>query len=462
MNLFRSKSLALPVMIALACQANMALAQFEPADVDSAEDATPNVTAIIVEGNQHTKTYVILREMKTAVGQPLDPELLAGDQKRILNLGLFERVEIEAAPAPAGVQIVVTVYEYWYLYPFPIFFVNDRDWGKLSYGAGLLHFNFRGRREVLSFSGWAGYNPSLQLDYSNPWMLGDTHLFGHLQIFTRKVQNRFLHDNDQDVDEKRLGANLSIGKRFGYFTFFSLHFGYSEIRFDPGTVLDAQGRNVVPTLDPSGRDRLPTLGATFLYDGRDLHEYPRAGTYVRLWGRRTGFGDRFIHYYRYGFDLRRYQKISRNLSLAMRSMADLSHDEVPVHDLVNFGFKYRVRGHFYRRLHGDNLAMGSVELRVPILPWRYYSLTDESMPSGGLGNAVGRLTQNLKFGISAGLFVDYGIIWNREDEFQLDTGRGGAGLGLHFHVPFLDVLRFEGAVNEDGRIEGFVDIGASF
>lgn len=126
------------------------------------------ITSIQIHGNEKTKAPVILREMKLSVGDSLDPHKLEQDQKRIQNLNLFNRVIILAEPEGKDVRLMVLVTEKWYLFPYPIFFINERDWSKLSYGAGLTHLNFRGRAETFSFLFWLGYNPIIRLDYTNP------------------------------------------------------------------------------------------------------------------------------------------------------------------------------------------------------------------------------------------------------------------------------------------------------
>ncbi len=421
---------------------------------DSSGALPPKIIAIIIEGNRRTKGHIIMREMKSRVGGHVDRELVEGDQKRILNLGLFNRVEIQGLALEEGVQLFVIVDERWNLWPYPILFVNDRDWDKLSYGAGLLYFNFRGRNETISASGWGGFNPALQLDYSNPWIFGRQHLFGRWRFYAERVQNRFFKASNLEVNEKRVGGSFTIGKRFGYFTYVSMLLGYSQLRFDP----PVPGQ----TLNPSGRDVLPTLGLTYLYDARDLYEYPRAGTYLRVSARRVGFGSEYIHYWRFGFDARRYQKLSHHLTVAARVMMDVGHDQIPVYDLVYLGYQNRVRGHFFEKMSGRNLALGSVELRVPIVPLRYFRAAGMPVIKDMLPEALLEMGRNTKFGVSLGVFADYGLVWSEAKFPELQNGLKGYGAGLHFHVPLIDVLRFEVGMNEKGKLQNFIDIGVSF
>lgn len=418
------------------------------------ESLPPVITAIVILGNDRTKGYIIIREMKSRIGARVDREVLEADQKRILNLGLFSRVEIQGVMTEEGVQLHVLVDERWSLWPYPILFVNDRDWDKLSYGAGLLYFNFRGRNETISASGWGGYNPALQLDYANPWMFGRKHLFGRWRFFAERVQNRFFDDIGKEVNEKRIGGNFTLGKRFGYFSFLSMTFGYSQLRLDP----PVPGQ----TLDPSGRDVLPSLGLTYLYDARDLYEYPLAGSYLRASARRVGFGSEYIHYWRYGLDVRRYQKLNRHFTLALRAMADVGQDVIPVYDLVYLGYQNRVRGHFFETASGENLALGSVELRVPVLPLRYFRAADLPIIKDILPEALLDMGRNTKFGVNLAVFADYGILWSKNDFPELEQGLRGYGAGLHLHMPLVNILRLEVARSKSGEIQGIIDMGVAF
>ena len=431
-----------------------AYSQEREAPVDSSDAPPPLITAIIIDGNERTKPHIILREMKARIGDRVAREVLEGDQKRILNLGLFNRVEIQDLMTETGVQLLVMVDERWNLWPYPIFFVNDRDWSKLSYGAGLLYFNFRGRNETISASGWGGYNPALQLDYANPWMFGKQHLFGRWRFYTERVQNRFFKGVGQEVNEKRIGGSFTLGKRFGYFTYLSLLMGYSQLRFDP----PVPGQ----TLNPSGRDVLPTLGLTYLYDARDLHEYPLAGTYARVSARRVGFGSEYIHYMRYSLDARHYEKLSRHLTLAVRVMTDVGQDSIPVYDLVYLGYQHRVRGYFFDRISGRNLALGSVELRVPLVPLRYLRAADMPIIKDILPDMLLEMGRNTKFGVNLAVFADYGLVWSKKEFPALADGLRGYGAGLHLHMPLVNVLRLEVAWNKAGEVQSIVDLGVSF
>jgi outer membrane protein assembly factor BamA len=442
---------------------------------DKATDASPRIAKIFISGNRFTKTQVILREMQTEVGDTVDIGILQEDQKRIYNLGLFNRVEIDSLQQPEGVHLLIGVSEYplypFYVRPFLILHRNDNDWNKLSYGLGIAHLNFRGRNEKAIISGWAGYDPGVALDYTNPWLFGSTQLLTGFRFAIQRVRDLSFANIDSIVDQKRIGGSWSLGRRFGLFTYLSVNVGYTELKFNPP---------IKEALEPSGHEHLPSAGLTFVYDQRDLFEYPRSGVFAKLWAQRTGFNSQHVHFWRYGADLRGYKKIYRGISLGARVMANLAHDEIPFYERVFLGYSTRVRGHFNGNENdkiqsptiaalgnktnlfkdeGENLIFSSVELRFPILPVRYFSMNSDMPGFGGY-------LQNLKFGLSAGFFFDYGRVWFQKP--PLDRPRRvlppqlGYGAGLHIHLPYINLLRLELAFDEEGRSERIVDIGVAF
>lgn len=400
---------------------------------------------VIVQGNEKTQEEIIQREMALQPGETFSWEEAERDRLRIQNLGIFNRVEVDALPTQKGIIVIVTVSEMWYIFPYPIIFRNERDWGRISVGAGLLYTNFRGRREVIDFSGWLGFNPAVRLRYSNPWILGDKKLYTSVSLFAKKVRNQSFTVQDSSVNETRFGIDWRIGKRFGLHTYFDVTLGYERLSF-PSEIVGI-------TLSPSGTDHLPSVGMSFRYDNRDLWEYAHRGNYVNLWITKTGWFGNHVDYVRYGADLRKYVPLGPT-TLAFRSAANLSSGTIPVYDQVHFGFLTRIRGHFRERHTGENLFIGSAEFRFPIRGITYHDW--------GPFQSMGRYGSNLRFGISGGLFVDTGVLWFQdEDRTQLlDDSKvtlSGWGAGLHFFLPYNFLIRTEYAFDEDWDGQFIID-----
>ncbi|MDZ7261592.1 MAG: hypothetical protein ONB05_05740 [candidate division KSB1 bacterium] len=403
------------------------------------------IVSIELYGNEKTKAEVILREMKVKVGNCATLEQLEEDRKRIQNLGLFNRVELEILNTEAGLILQIQVTERWYIFPFPILDRNEKDWSKLSYGLGLMHQNFRGRNENLQAQFWLGYNPGLSFSYSNPWLGGKWQLFTTVTLFAGKIKSKSLEI--ERFDEHRKSISWSLGKKFGYHTYWGLGLAYTRLTASPS--MPGQ------TLSSSGLDQWLTYLMSFRYDNRDLREYPHKGWDVTLGIQKNGKKGSTINYSQYQVDIRKYLPFSQTLTLATRGSIRLSRGKIPLYSRVFLGYEEQVRGHFHDVFEGENSVLGGIELRFPIRKITYYSW--DSAP------AFSEYYRNLKFGISAGLFVDTGAVWFQQQKFNAKKLNTGFGLGLHFHVPYIDVLRLEYALDEKltGQIIWF-DTGVAF
>jgi len=411
---------------------------------ETEEDSALIVLNIVVSGNTKTKDIVILREMKTKMGDYFDPELIEEDRKRIQNLFLFTRVELAPEFTENGVILNIAVAERWYFFPYPILYRNEKDWKKLSYGAGIIHENFRGLNHKIVSSFWLGYNPGMDFSYSNPWFGGIKQFNYNFKVYSYRNRNKSLQYDR--FDEKHKGFYFTFGKRWGYHLYLSAAVAYRNIKV-PGEYSQV-------TYSGNKTDHLPSVGLSFRYDKRDLYAYPKNGLLVDLYINKTKYKSQ-LDYYRYGADIRRYQPIYKNISLALRTAVDLTTGEVPVYNHIYLGYLYRIRGKFNTRVEGENRFFGNVELRFPIIKTRYINLESN-------GDMLGQYSNNLPLGLSGGIFFDTGTVWFHGEKLNEQKFLSGFGFGLHFHVPYFDLLRLEYAFDTDYNPQLIFDVGVAF
>ncbi|RQW01021.1 MAG: hypothetical protein EH225_09940, partial [Calditrichaeota bacterium] len=335
-------------------------------------------------------------------------------------------------------------------FPVPLLFINEHDWNKLSYGLQLSHYNFRGRNEKLRLGGWLGYNPAYYVSYFNPWIGSRSRLIMGLGFQRRKVENKIF-----DFEENRFGFDVIIGKRFNLKMDTQLQLDMSRIEL-PGEFREY-------AVSGDGVDVVPNISLKMRWDDRDLFEYPKNGLYLGFNLRKSGFTPNQPDFWRFESDNRIYIPIYKELSLAARQLLVLNRGDLPIYDRTFIGFTERIRGYFqrvfpepadFKEYPSPKISLSSFELRFPILPIRYFSFEE--------GPLIPSLYQNLKFGISAGVFMDTGIAWQWQDQIALNNFFTGYGIGLHIHLPYVYVLRFEFAVNDTGESEFIIDTGVSF
>ncbi|MDZ7319091.1 MAG: hypothetical protein ONB11_08060, partial [candidate division KSB1 bacterium] len=71
-------------------------------------------------------------------------------------------------------------------------------------------------------------------------------------------------------------------------------------------------------------------------------------------------------------------------------------------------------------------------------------------------------SSNLKFGISAGIFFDNGIVWYQQQTPSIRQVKSGFGAGLHFHLPYVEVFRVECGFNKQLKAQAIADIEVAF
>jgi outer membrane protein assembly factor BamA len=402
------------------------------------------VERVLIFGNDKTKQEVILREIHYQFPAKLDIDDLQQIQNRLMNLFLFNRVELGLIGKGESKILVIQVSESWYIYPLPILFINDRDWNKLSYGFSLSHSNFRGMHELVAASGWLGYNPSFFMKYYNPWLGKKTRLTFGTTFFLKRTSNRFF-----DFDEKRFGGSLIFGKRFNLHTSIELSGMFQSVKLpDEFRAFSFSG---------TGKDYVPQVGIEFKNDYRDLFEYPRKGYFQEWRVQRTGFTTSQPRFWRFTFDNRGYLPITSKFSITARQKLifnSVPEKAMPIYDRIFIGYGDRIRGFFDRVFTGRHIMLNQVEARYHIIPINYF--TWEKAPF------LKSFFQQLKYGLSLGVFVDSGQSWNNSTQLSIDNQYTGYGVGIHFHLPYVNVLRIEYAFNSNGNTEWIIDSGVSF
>ena len=401
------------------------------------------VHSIRVTGNESTKDYIILREMSTGIGDTLSLEKLEYDKNRIYSLGLFNRVDIDYAANGPKAELIVRVHERWYIYPFPVLGFKYRDVKKFYYGAGVAHFNFRGRNERLIGEFALGYDRWVQFSYQNPKLTAGDDIFFRISGFWSRVQN--LNPDRGTYQQETIGGTITVGRRFGLYSLLTGSLSYEAWRVSDLAI----GR----TISPDGKDEFPSLGIGYTFDTRDVREYPLDGALITLQATKNGFSGESVNILRYGYDARAYVPAAEGVTVAGRTYGQFaSGGPVPPYRYTYFGHGERLRGYFDSIIEGENIIGGNLELRIPILAPRYYVFEYAPFPEFSVW----------RYGLYAGLFADAGKTWFRSEGPGGRRWYSGFGGGLHFLLPYSIIVRTEYAISRSGNGQFILDFGASF
>jgi hypothetical protein len=148
-------------------------------------DSTVVISNIIVSGNKHTKTNIILREIFFKEGDTIAVQDLATkivkSKSFIFNTTLFVEVNIETAKLDGNkIVVLVLVKERWYIFPLPYFKLVDRNFNewwvnqkhsfeRVNYGMKFYHNNLSGNNDKLNIWLITGYNRQVTLRYELPF-----------------------------------------------------------------------------------------------------------------------------------------------------------------------------------------------------------------------------------------------------------------------------------------------------
>lgn len=372
------------------------------------------VTVIEYTGLAHTKPFVVTRQLRTVVGEPLQLEVLAADLVRLDNLGIFASVKATGQADGAGAALSLAFRESLRQVAFPAISYNEQNGWSVGAGGSLL--NLFGRNMLLSGRVLFGGVDTYDFRLADPWFAGNQ--AGYDVTFTHLQRADKLNGFQEDSHElapwltTHLGKNGRLGASVGYFRMRS----------------DVAGK----TLSPSDEDTFARFGVQLGYDSRDSWRAPRSGwqNQVEVW-RIEGSGN----YWWMNLDVRRFQPVGRQ-KLELSGLLSLQSGQVGV-DVPEY-MEYRMGG--ANSIRGYKVEKLGLEIfgKNQLLTTAEYVYT---LRERGYFNPLKRFP--IKLGIDATVFADLGTAWSDPKAFAYDRFRAGIGTGLRILVPAVDQLRLE-------------------
>ncbi len=348
------------------------------------------ISSITITGNKRTKSWVILREFKSKVGDVYNETKFRADLTRVLNMGLFDTVGPADRSATPGVgKIALTV---------P---VTERRSGQVSVGVGysttqklvgeatLSENNFRGRGETVSLQWTVGgvqSQSSVDVAFSDPWI--DKYHDGFSIDLYNKAIYRFTNSFFQGPQvtgssqylERHKGGQLTLSRPVNDFTT-----GLLLTRIESVQTNDVS----VPLSDTFIRQNvdLVGVGGRLVNDTRDNITNPAGGGYAALSFEEVSARTSTINnaptplapgterFPKYVLDFRRYFSLQgprrKSLTepkkvLAFRLLLGTTSRDIPFSEQYFLGGADDLRGYNEERFWGNNLALLNAEIRVPM------------------------------------------------------------------------------------------------
>lgn len=381
------------------------------------------VERIDIEGNNTTLDRVVRSRFDVVEGDPFNPRQIRESAARIRALGYFTNADVDAREGSSPDQVVIDVD------------VVEGPTGSLSFGGNfssdngfslLARFNqrnFLGRGQSLSFALQGGEdNQQLSFGFTEPRLLGRDLSFGiDMNYATTNNQNANF-DTAEGLFRPRLGFPVSENGRL------TLYYAYDYNKLsDP-----AAGVSPFIAADV-GSVATNSLGYSYSYDTRRTGLNPNAGVLVQF-GQEFGFGDSsFI-------------ETTGEITAQTRVL----NEEVTLRATLEGGIIDFGDG---QSLITDRYFLGSSTMRgfEPSGIGPRDINTGDAL--GGNVYAVARLEAEFplglpeEYGLSGGVFLDYGSVWDigratgGDVEYDDFTPRTIAGVSIFWATP-IGPLRF--------------------
>lgn len=256
-------------------------------ELDVEEGPAFNIGKIHIEGNTKTKDSVIRRELPLIPGDPLNSTVMDITQRRLLNLGYFEQVDVR----PVNTNYIDE--------QDLVIRVSEKPTGSLNFGAGfssidnvtgfleITQSNFDlfdwpnfiggGQRFRLSLRGGAE-RKDFSLSITEPWA------FGRRLSLTGEAYYRDLQFLSDEFEQTNYGGAISARTAWGRYGSLSFGYRWETIEIDPET--DAS-----PIIAQDGGEHVKSsVFFDYTFDNRDDFFTPRKGQKVSLSLEQAGLG----------------------------------------------------------------------------------------------------------------------------------------------------------------------------
>ncbi|MGI9138868.1 MAG: POTRA domain-containing protein [Sediminibacterium sp.] len=438
--------------------------------------AQVRINTIQIEGNQRTKSYILLRELPYHVGDQISKDSLAIlntlSKQQLVNTSLFLLVNVTPSfplkNDSSVVDINIQVKERWYFLPRPYFKWVDRNFSqwwneqnrsldRVNYGINLSQNNATGNNDKLVLGFIGGYTQQNIIRYQLPFFDKKLKfgLAGGWQNYNQKEIN-YTTENDKqvfaktiDVVRKGYRANVNLLYRPNLFERHSVQLGYGNEE------LSDSGFLIQPKYLASHKKTMnyADLSVSFTKIAFDYNAYPTHGN---------------------GTELIAFQRFSKEASLTSIQFRKLKAHSFSKHNFIfiesNSIVKFLPNYNYLdsRLLGYGNLQMNGLE---------YYVVEGNagSILKTSLHHALGSFTvknpitqkflPEVKYDFWLRIFTNLGYVYS---EHPLNSNKLSntlirtAGIGLDVISIYDFVLKIDYSVNQLGDKGVYLHGGINF
>ena len=398
------------------------------------------VERIDIVGNARTLDEVIRREFRLVEGDAFNSALVRRSRQRILNLGFFDKVDINTSEGSAPDRSVLTVE------------VREVPTGELSFGAGvsstegflgdiaIRERNLLGRGQELRLGlTIAETRQEIDLGFTEPYFL-DRDVAAGFDLFQRTIDLQQESSFDRETTGFALRAGYPLSERLRHTV--SYTFKTDEV----SNVASTTSRFIA---EQEGRTTTSALSHVLNYDLRDNRIDPTEGYFVRFGQEVAGLGGE-ARYLKHTLTYGHFYSIADGWVLSAIARAGYI---VGIDDEVRIVDRFFLGGRSLRGFEPSGVGPRDEETGDALGGNLFYSASSE------LGVPLG-VAEELN--LRGAVFVDIGSLTKIDNTgpglLDEDSPRLSVGVGINFRSP-LGPIRLDFAralIKEDyDRTENF-------
>lgn len=390
-----------------------------------------------VKGNDKTRDYVILREMRQKVGEPFNAKLARRSMERVYNLGFFEDVNIKMNDGVEPNAVIMEIN------------VQERRTGTFGIGAGYSSRdgvvgsvtvgdkNFRGTGDAVSLT----YEKSADetdaqgftFAYRKPWLdrfetSGTIRLYNRTYEFADYAPNGSLNERYM---RKYAGGEISVSRPMSEYSTNQITLRHRKDRYvrhvSSGNYED-RGVTEYAGWRKKNFGTTRTIELQHITDTRDNVFNPTTGGRVALAGEFGGILGGDFRFQKFSIDHQQFMQAGTHGHVwAFHGAYGFGHGELTEFNQFRIGGQSTLRGYRDDQFRGNRMFLATLEYRFPLF----------KKVQGVVFTDWGGAWNSSFFPKGGDIYgsVGLGIALNTPlGPFRLDYGRGKQGGRFHFTI----------------------------
>ena len=437
------------------------------------------VKNIVLIGNTKTQNDIIIRELSfeknlSYTNIDLDNRIKES-KKNLVNLKLFNFVNISKTEDNGSAEITIEVIEKWYIWPFPLLEISERnfnswweefaannysDFSRLNYGISLNWENFRGRNELLKLKIRKGFKEHYLLSYKVPYF-NKNKTIGvntNLQFFSRKKthftsqKNKLKYLESDTFNSIDYDLNTEIIYRKSLRQKHKLKFTYLN-----STISDSIAKlNSNYLSNKLTNTSVYSLRYVFEHENRDYIAYPLHGFALNFAIKKYHSIIANAQHTELSTKLEKYIEPYKSFFVGSSFKAKYSSDgNQPYFIQKALGYTDYVRGYEYYVVDGQSYWLSKTAFKYALIEKTAFDIPYVKMKQFNKSH----------YSIYLGIFSDLGYVINNQNPEQKSLNNSilfGKGISLDYVTYYDKLLRIEYSINELGGKGVFLHFSSPF